>query len=292
MDDPRLITLLTLIKIKNYTKTAQELYITQPAVTNHIKSLEHEFNVELFKDKRSFDLTEQGRILVEYARRIRNQNRELTEAITNSLSLHKILNIGVTDGCQTILGQKGLLSLFFSVYQSEATISVMEYKKLIEDLKAGKLDFALIDKSFDDELFDGIVLANYPIVPVCSREGKFKEIRRITRAMLKSNPIILGKTTEGMTELALNSLKNANINLSHSSVYYANSFYLMEQLIINTDGIGFLYEALLPLLPHVKKMDLSNFEGHQNIYLLYSQNTFDKATLRELLRGIKLWHKN
>lgn len=291
MDDPRLTTLLTLIKIKNYTRTAQELYITQPAVTNHIKSLEHEFNVELFKDKRTFDLTEQGKIIVEYARRMRNQNRELTEAITSSLSVHKTLHIGITEGCQAILGQAGLLKVFFSVYQSEATILVMDYKNLIEDLKAGKLDFALTDKSFDDELFEGISLENYPIVPVCYRDGKFKEIRRITRTMLKSNPVILGKESEGMTELALNSLKNANINLSHSSIYHANSFYLLEQLIINTDGIGFIYEDLLALLPHIKKMDLSNFEGNQNIYLLYSQNSFDKATIRELLRGIQLWRK-
>lgn len=292
MDDPRLITLLTLIKIKNYTRTAQELYITQPAVTNHIKSLEHEFNVELFKDKRSFDLTEQGKILVEYARRMRNQNRELTEAISSSLSLHKRLNIGVTEGSQIVLGQTGLLQLFLSVYQSEASFIVMDYQRLSEELKAGKLDFALTDRSFDDEVFDGIPLANYPIVPVCYKEGKFKEIRRITRAMLKSNPIILGKTTEGMTELALNSLKNANINLSHSQIYYANSFYLLEQLIVGTDGIGFIYEELLELLPQIKRMELSNFEGHQNIYLLYSQNSFDKAKIREIRRGIKLWHKN
>ncbi|MDE5566380.1 MAG: LysR family transcriptional regulator, partial [Anaeroplasmataceae bacterium] len=102
MDDPRLTTLLTLIQIKNYTRTAQELYITQPAVTNHIKSLEHEFDVELFKDKKTFALTEQGKILVEYARRMRNQNRELSEAIKSSLSSQRTLNLAVTESCQSI----------------------------------------------------------------------------------------------------------------------------------------------------------------------------------------------
>lgn len=40
MDDPRLLTLCTLVRIKNYTKTAKRLFITQPAVTHHIQSLE------------------------------------------------------------------------------------------------------------------------------------------------------------------------------------------------------------------------------------------------------------
>lgn len=291
MDDPRLLTLLTLIQVKNYTRTAQELYITQPAVTNHIKSLEHEYNVSLFKDKKNFELTEQGRILVEYARRMRNQNRELTEAITSSLSQHQTLFVGITVDSQAILAKEGLLDLIFEIYPSEVVLKVMDCKTILEALKAGKLDFAIMDKSYDDEAFDGVCLANYPIVPVCYRNGKFKEIRRITRTMLKSNPIILGKETEGMTELALNSLKNANINLGHSPRFYANSFYLMEQMIVHKDGIGFMYADLLPLLQHVKKMELSNFEGHQNIYLLYSQNSFDKATIRELLRRLKLWMK-
>ena len=55
--DTRLLTFLTLLEEKNYTKTANRLYITQPAVTHHIKSLEKDLNITLFKDNKSFDLT-------------------------------------------------------------------------------------------------------------------------------------------------------------------------------------------------------------------------------------------
>ena len=46
MDDPRLLTLCTLVRIKNYTKTAKRLFITQPAVTHHIQSLEKEYDIK------------------------------------------------------------------------------------------------------------------------------------------------------------------------------------------------------------------------------------------------------
>ena len=73
MNDPRLLTLLTLVQVKNYTKTAQRLFITQPAVTHHIKSLETEFDIEIFSSRKTFALTKQGTILDEYARRMMNQ---------------------------------------------------------------------------------------------------------------------------------------------------------------------------------------------------------------------------
>lgn len=53
MDDPRLLTLCTLVRIKNYTKTAKRLFITQPAVTHHIQSLEKEYDIKIFSDSKT-----------------------------------------------------------------------------------------------------------------------------------------------------------------------------------------------------------------------------------------------
>lgn len=48
MMDEKLKTLVTLAKIKNYTKTAKILSITQPAVTQHIQALENEYGIKIF----------------------------------------------------------------------------------------------------------------------------------------------------------------------------------------------------------------------------------------------------
>ncbi|MDE6655919.1 MAG: LysR family transcriptional regulator [Anaeroplasmataceae bacterium] len=115
MNDPRLLTLLTLVQVKNYTKTAQRLFITQPAVTHHIKSLENEFDIIIFTGNKGFELTKQGQILVEYARRMMNQSRELTEAISDSLSLKKTLTLGITNEAVALCAKRNLLSRFFEV---------------------------------------------------------------------------------------------------------------------------------------------------------------------------------
>ena len=100
VNDPRLLTLLTLIKVKSYTKTAERLFITQPAVSQHIKSLEHQYDITIFDGTKGFNLTKQGQILVEYARRMQNQDIQLKEAIFNSLNSSAPLRIGITDFCK------------------------------------------------------------------------------------------------------------------------------------------------------------------------------------------------
>ena len=124
MDDPRLLTLLTLVKVKNYTRTAERLFITQPAVTHHIKSLENQYDIQIFTNSRTFELSKQGAILVEYARRMINQARVLESAIADSLLLKKTLNLAITEDAQAILKEKGLLDLIFEVYNSNANITI------------------------------------------------------------------------------------------------------------------------------------------------------------------------
>ncbi|MDE7106141.1 MAG: LysR family transcriptional regulator, partial [Anaeroplasmataceae bacterium] len=273
----------------NYTKTAQRLFITQPAVTHHIKSLETEFDIVIFTGSKGFELTRQGQILVEYARRMINQSRELTEAITDSLSLKKNLALGVTNDAIALCAKKNLLSRLFEVYNSNAHIIAKSSAEIFADLKEGKLDFAIIDGPYDDDAFDGILLDTTNIVPICYTEGKFKEIKRVTRDMIKNNPIILGESQSGMCETTLSSLRTSNINVANVPTFHSNSFFLMGEIVKSKDGIGFMYSDLCEQLRDVKKMDLMNFKATQGIYLIYSQNSFDKPTLKALVKVLKKW---
>ena len=55
----------------NYTVAANELFITQPPVTAHMKAFEESCNLKLFKKRgRSLFLTDEGRALFGYAEKI------------------------------------------------------------------------------------------------------------------------------------------------------------------------------------------------------------------------------
>ena len=53
----KLSTFLELYETKNYTKTAEKLHMTQPAVTQHIKYLEQYYGTKLFYYDEKKDFT-------------------------------------------------------------------------------------------------------------------------------------------------------------------------------------------------------------------------------------------
>lgn len=74
----------------SYSRAAQALFITQPAVSQNIKALETYYGVGLFqKSGRSMELTQAGRILYEYAKRIFEVAEEAEQAIRELGSLDR-----------------------------------------------------------------------------------------------------------------------------------------------------------------------------------------------------------
>lgn len=71
MNTENLRTFLMLVKLKNFTRVAESLFIAQSTVTNRIADLEREMLVKLLRrDTRNVALTEEGKTFYEYARRI------------------------------------------------------------------------------------------------------------------------------------------------------------------------------------------------------------------------------
>lgn len=70
-------TFIVAAKYENFRKTSEELFLTQPAVTKHIKRLEEELHVELFeRTKKKSVLTAAGYQFLPYARSIVDKYEE------------------------------------------------------------------------------------------------------------------------------------------------------------------------------------------------------------------------
>ena len=68
MDTLQLRLFVSLSQTLNFTKTANEFYVTQPTVSNYIKSLENSLGVTLLnRNSHSVSLTAEGKEFVNYA---------------------------------------------------------------------------------------------------------------------------------------------------------------------------------------------------------------------------------
>lgn len=82
MDTETLKTFLLLANTKNFSRTAEIMFVSQSAVTARIKSIEAELNKTLFvRNKTSVELTPHGKIFIHYAKSICNLDLESKKAL-------------------------------------------------------------------------------------------------------------------------------------------------------------------------------------------------------------------
>lgn len=93
MADRRLQVFHTVAKVMSFTKAAETLHMTQPAVTFQVKQLEDFFNTRLFdRTHNKITLTDAGKVVYDYADQIlehyekmNSEVRELTGEVTGTL---------------------------------------------------------------------------------------------------------------------------------------------------------------------------------------------------------------
>lgn len=75
-------TFKTLVEVGHFTKTAEQLFMTQPGVSQHIKKLEAQLNTALLtKNGKQFELTEAGKEVYQYALQTQSDEERLREKI-------------------------------------------------------------------------------------------------------------------------------------------------------------------------------------------------------------------
>ena len=89
MEDTKLISLLAVNELKNYTLAAKQLNLTQPAISQHIRQLETELNIKIFnRVGAELKITPDGEILVKYARRILSMYADLESRLKDLKRLY------------------------------------------------------------------------------------------------------------------------------------------------------------------------------------------------------------
>ena len=114
MDIEDLKTFLVLSNTKNFTRTAQQMFIAQSTVTNRINELEKQVGRNLlYRTNRSVELTAEGERFRDYAEKV----VELTESsLTEIASYHRfdnVLRIGAAD----------------SIYEAHLATTILKHKK-------------------------------------------------------------------------------------------------------------------------------------------------------------------
>lgn len=170
--DQRLETFLTVCATMNYRKAAEQLHLTQPAVTKQIQALEALYGVRLFTyDSRKLRKTPQGETLEIYAISQRYQDEELRRALKRQEKTS--LRIGATKsiGDYILLPQ---IIRFLKEPDNELFFTVDNTAHLLAQLEGGELDFVVLEGIFDKSRF---CCATSPTSASARKITRFRAVR-------------------------------------------------------------------------------------------------------------------
>jgi DNA-binding transcriptional LysR family regulator len=146
MDIHLLRTLLAVCERGSFSEAAQELSLTQPTVSCHIRSLEEELGTPLFdRLPRSVELTQAGRELLHHARRIMSLHDSAVDAVRRSSG---IVAGHLRIGGSTIPGEyilPILLSGFKDLHPGVLIqLTIGDTRSVLEEVQAGHLEVGLV----------------------------------------------------------------------------------------------------------------------------------------------------
>lgn len=95
MNSDGIRTFLMLSKLKNFTRTAERMYVAQSTVTNRIAELENETGHKLFARRQGgVELTEEGQLFLSYAQRICDLEDSFIREVNAAARYDKALRVG------------------------------------------------------------------------------------------------------------------------------------------------------------------------------------------------------
>jgi DNA-binding transcriptional LysR family regulator len=147
-------TFVTLIDIGHFTKTAEKLFMTQPGVSQHINKLEKSCGYTLIiRDKKSFEITEQGRLVYQYAIALVENEHALLDRLTFDNPFSGSCTLACS-GALALMLYPSLLDL--QVLHSSLVIKLKAAPnyQILNEIQTGIIDLGIITDVANKSLFD------------------------------------------------------------------------------------------------------------------------------------------
>jgi len=243
MLDFRLKVFYTVAKRLSFTKAAEELFISQPAVTKHIHELEQQLGMALFERiGNKITITPAGRIVMRYADEIFTSYRNLEYDI-NQLKHERGGRLQI--GASTTIAQyfiPPLLARFNQRYPEIKTSLISNNSEQIEqDLLEKNIQLGIIEGSSRNPQLKYTEFAKDEIALIGNVNYSYGAGEVLTAAELMAIPLLVREQGSGTLEVITEELKRLKLKLTDLNIaMYMSSTESMKSYLHHAPGAAFL----------------------------------------------------
>ena len=272
MIDLKIKTLLTVAEEKNFTKAANKLNLTQPAVSHQIKELEDELQEQLFIRKKGDIIpTPIGDIVLNYARKFVAMHNKMLDDIKHN---HKInIKLGITHTAESNKITEIIGSYLINNPGLSVTIITDTTNNLYKMVENYELDLAIVDNKKNVKL-NYLPLDTDYLVCVVNNNSPLAKKKIVTLKELKKENLILrldSSYTRKLFESTLESI-NESIN-SFKIILELDNIETIKDLVRKDMGVSILAKNTCIDEVNRKKLTILTIENLSMVrknYIIYT----------------------
>lgn len=197
---------------KNVTRASEKLHISQPAVTRHIKNLENELNMVLFKRTNGMELTDAGEKLY----------KEISVAVDKIVETDKKYSLSndiILATYATMLSKvlSAPVAKFYSDNKDAKIITITDNSKVLNNpLQNGDIDIAVLrkfsDSEYDKNKYKFIELGSIDFYMVANNKSDLCKKKKIKIEDLKDKIIYIPRGDNNSTNSFQKLVDKFNLN--------------------------------------------------------------------------------
>jgi DNA-binding transcriptional LysR family regulator len=272
----------------NFTTAAENLFITQPALSRIIKSLEDELGTPLFiRTRKKLILTDAGHILKKHALKIEKQLQELDEELDKMFMFKKRhIRIGLPTVTNSIFFSQ-LIASFHQEYP-EVTFQLDEdgsrpiEEKVVNDL----LDFGVVVLTEKNDHLDYYMFVHEKLKLVVPSSHHLARKQEVSLQELKEESFIMFNRDFEVRNLVINACREAGF---HPKIISETSqLEFIQELVAYNIGITLLPESTcLELKDDFQTITVTNPTIEWNLAMIWRKDANLSQVAKEFIRFAK-----
>lgn len=288
MLDPKLDTLLLVAEKRNFTRAAQALSLTQPAVSHHISQLEQELGVRLFvQGNGDLILTPEGETVLRYVRRMKALEKKMAEELQEAGRRLTRLRIGITHTAESSIVAEVLARYTNENPGISITIVTDNINNLYDMLENFELDLAVVEGRSTRPELSALMLDTDYLVCVLANTHPLSHSSMITLDEIRQEKLILrlpNSETRVRFESALAAIGESIADFQ--VILEVDNVATIKDLIRKNLGISIL--ARSACMDELRKgkltaLPIENLSMTRETNLVYHRDFAHKETLQDIL---------
>ncbi len=196
MDFDQLNTFIEVAKLGSFSRAAEKVLRSQPAVSAQIRQLEEQCGQKLFdRTAKSVRLTPAGEVLLDYARQLLGLRGTALRAVSDRHGVpFGTLSIGANEGTFLYV----LPSVFSKFHRKFPKVTISVYRsfthKVAEKVELGAIDLGVVTMPVKSPSLEIVPVFRDRIVLMAGRNNPLYGRKSVTLAELAEQPLIVPKT--------------------------------------------------------------------------------------------------